>query len=160
MGYACPVCSVPQADEEHLANHLAFTALLGDADHEAWLDDHAPEWESLDPPALADRVVDSVPETEFPEVFEDTVPDEQRGHDHTHGRADDHGRGRAGEDASAPGHDGPVRADRDALDGEARAILDRARELTERRLEDERRPEDGESDERADETRGDEPETG
>jgi hypothetical protein len=158
MGYACPVCSDPQADGEHLANHLAFTALLGDADHEAWLDQNAPEWESLDPPALADRVVGSVPETEFPEVFEDTVPDERRGE--AHGRAHDHGHGRgdAGQ-ATAPEHDGPVRADRDSLDDEARAILDRARKLTEQRRDDGDHDERGSDGQQADDDRADEPET-
>jgi hypothetical protein len=73
MGYACPACSDPQADAGHLANHLAFTALLGDDDHEAWLDEHAPKWEEMGEADLADELVDHVEETEFPQLFEDTA---------------------------------------------------------------------------------------
>ena len=83
MGYACPVCEDPQADGEHLANHLAFTAMLGDADHEDWLDEHAPDWADTDPAELADRVTDHAEEREFPQVFEDTT-----GNGHDHGRGD------------------------------------------------------------------------
>ena len=82
MGYACPVCSTPQQDEEHLANHLAFTAMLGREDHGAWLDDHAPEWESLDPETLGSRVAEYAPEEEFPQAFEDTTDQHDRGHEH------------------------------------------------------------------------------
>lgn len=78
MGYACPVCGDPQRDAEHLANHLAFTAMLGREDHEAWLDDHASEWESLDPETLGSRVTEYAPEEEFPQAFEDTTDDHER----------------------------------------------------------------------------------
>lgn len=77
MGYACPVCEMPQADARHLANHLAFTALLGNDDHESWLDEHAPGWDDAGEDELAERVVDHASEVEFPQVFEDTT-----GHDH------------------------------------------------------------------------------
>ena len=80
MGFACPVCGDPQHDEEHLANHLAFTAMLGREDHGAWLDDHAPDWETLDPETLGSRVAEYAPEEEFPQMFEDTT--DGRGHDH------------------------------------------------------------------------------
>lgn len=72
MGYACPVCGHPQADEEHLANHLAFTALLGDDEHESWLAEHAPGWDEAGAAELADRVLDHTEEVEFPRVFENT----------------------------------------------------------------------------------------
>lgn len=75
MGYACPVCGDPQQDAGHLANHLAFTALLGDDEHEAWLDDHAPDWAEAGESELAGRVVDHAEEREFPQVFEDTATD-------------------------------------------------------------------------------------
>jgi hypothetical protein len=77
MGYACPVCETPQADARHLANHLAFTALLGNDDHESWLDEHAPGWDDAGEDELADRVVEHASEVEFPQMFEDTT-----GHDH------------------------------------------------------------------------------
>lgn len=82
MGYACPVCTDPQADATHLANHLAFTALTGGEDHEMWLDDHVPEWGQLGETELAERVVDNAEEREFPQVFEESGLDDH-GHDHT-----------------------------------------------------------------------------
>jgi hypothetical protein len=82
MGYACPVCGDPQADAEHLANHLAFSAMLRDADgHESWLDEHVPDWADRDETGLADAVTDHAEPTEFPQVFEDTV-DREHSHDH------------------------------------------------------------------------------
>ena len=73
MGYACPVCAAPQADGEHLANHLAFTAMLHGDDHESWLDEHVPEWDERTPDALAAAVVDLAEETDHGTVFEDTT---------------------------------------------------------------------------------------
>lgn len=73
MGYACPVCGDPQIDAAHLANHLAFTAMLGDDDHGAWLDQYAPGWAEAGEAELAERVVDRAEPVEFPQVFEDTV---------------------------------------------------------------------------------------
>ncbi|MFC4406519.1 DUF5810 domain-containing protein [Haloarchaeobius iranensis] len=120
MGYECPVCSVPHADAEHLANHLAFTAMLHGDEHEDWLAEHAPAWESASPESLAPVVADAVPETEFEQVFEDTTD----GHDHA-----------SFEDAVAEGvRDGnrgspPTTADHDE-------VLQEARELTRRMHED------------------------
>ena len=73
MGYACPVCGDPQADGSHLANHLAFTAMLGDDRHEECLHDHAPGWGDMGEAALAEVVVEHAAETAFPKVFEDTA---------------------------------------------------------------------------------------
>jgi len=84
MGYACPVCSDPQADAGHLANHLAFTAMTGGEDHEAWLDDHVDDWGSLGESELAEIVVDHADEREFPQVFEESGVD-----DHDHGSVED-----------------------------------------------------------------------
>jgi hypothetical protein len=108
MGYACPVCELPQADAEHLANHMAFTAVLGDADHEAWLDDRVPDWESRGPTELAPAVVEHAPEAEDPRVFEDTTDS----------------------DHAVP--DGLDRQRAEDLDGETERVLREARELTER----------------------------
>ena len=83
MGYACPVCETPQRDAEHLANHLAFTAMLhGDA-HEAWLDEYAPGGSEEGAAELAPIVVENAEETDYDEVFEERVP-EGGGHDHSH----------------------------------------------------------------------------
>ena len=123
MGYACPVCETPQADAGHLANHLAITAIARGGDHEAWLDDHVPDWSDLDEATLADRAVDHATETEYPQVFEDTT-----GGDHGAGDGDIDGL-----DPAALARRSAAFAD-DELDEEG--ILERARELTRRRRED------------------------
>jgi len=110
MGYACPVCEAPEADGEHLANHLAFTAMLHGGDHEAWLDGHVPDWDGLDPDALAAEVVEFADAVDHDTVFEDT----------TGGRPDV----RQGPGAIPP----------EDLDPEARRMLEEARELTRERL--------------------------
>jgi len=144
MGFACPVCSDPQADGGHLADHLAFTAMLGDQAHEAWLDEYAPGWAETGEAELADVVVDHVEETEFPQVFEDTAggldddaepPAERSGalfdDDHGDGLAHDHAH--QAPTGSDPAHD---RGGEDArMDEAAEAILEEAREMTRGRLE-------------------------
>jgi hypothetical protein len=90
MGYACPVCTDPQADATHLANHLAFTALARGGDHEDWLDEHVPEWDSMNEETLGEELVGMADDADYPQVFEDTT-DQGHGHDHQHDH--DHGRG-------------------------------------------------------------------
>jgi hypothetical protein len=124
MGYACPVCSDPQADADHLANHLAFTAMLRGGDHERWLAEHVPDWEQLDVDGLGERVAELAEDEEYPQVFEDTTGDD-RGHG---------GEGRPDADDLPPGAGSPPAA---PMDDEARAALEEARELTRRRLADE-----------------------
>ena len=138
MGYACPVCETPQADGEHLANHLAMIAMLhGDA-HEAWLDEHAPGWESSSPAELAERVVPHAPEREYPEHFEDTTGGAVQGHGGTHGHGGAHGgtHGHGGDPADGRLEDAIARQSgygRDpGLTGDAAEIYAEARELTER----------------------------
>lgn len=126
MGYACPVCEAPQADGEHLANHLAITAIMGREGHEGWLEEHAPDWEESTPSELADAVVEHVPETEFPQLFEDTSDGHGRGHGHA-------------------GHSTPTfeqemarqtaRSGRGDLTDETREVLAEAREMTEEMLD-------------------------
>ncbi len=86
MGYACPVCSTPQADATHLANHMAFTALIRSDDHESWLDENVPGWSERGEAELAEEVVKHAREEEFPQVFEDTV-NEAGEHQHDHERS-------------------------------------------------------------------------
>ncbi|MFC6756985.1 MULTISPECIES: DUF5810 domain-containing protein [Haloarcula] len=117
MGYACPVCSDPQADATHLANHLAFTALTGGDDHEAWLDEHVPEWGQFGETELAERVVDHAEEREFPQVFEESGTGE-------HNHADDLPPG-------ADSHRGAA-----SVSDEDAEVLAEARELTKEMLED------------------------
>jgi len=73
MGYACPVCETPQRDGEHLAHHLAFTAMLHGGDHEVWLDDRVTDWSDREPAGLAAEVTPHAEDAEYHEVFEDTV---------------------------------------------------------------------------------------
>lgn len=114
MGYECPVCEIPQADGGHLANHMAFTALVHEGDHEVWLDEAVPEWSEMGEDELAEVLIERAEETEFPQVFEDTTAGhEHHDHDHSHQRI-----------GSQPA----------ALDGDAQAVLDEARRLTEERL--------------------------
>ncbi len=127
MGYSCPVCDDPQADDIHLANHLAFTAIARGGDHETWLDEHIAEWGGMSEAELADAVTDHAEETEYPQMFEDTTGE----HDHRHGGADLP----PGTDQLTP--DG-------SLDAEAEAILAEAREMTRERLRDD--TDDGERD--------------
>lgn len=111
MGYACPVCDRPQADGEHLAHHLAFTALLHEAEHADWLNTHVPDWEQHDPEGLIPEVTEHATETEYPAVFEDTTPTDTHTTD------------------SMPAVD-PTGLESD-LDADAESILEEARRLTE-----------------------------
>jgi hypothetical protein len=146
MGYACPVCSDPQADAGHLANHLAFTAMLGDDDHETWLQEHVSGWTDMGERELAAAVSERVEETDFPQLFEDTAgglesgagaedpPEERSGalfeeheHEHEHGHFPTHDRDGLDpvDGASAP------------VDDETERVLEEAREMTRRMLDDE-----------------------
>ncbi|QLC33525.1 hypothetical protein EFA46_004695 [Halarchaeum sp. CBA1220] len=111
MGYACPVCDEHVPDAEHLADHLAFAAVTGASDHEAWLDEHAAGWEEGGTDDLAPRVTEHAETVEF-EV--ETEPVE--GHAHDHG----HGSNGPAVDTSGAG----------ALGGEAQRILEEAAEMT------------------------------
>ncbi len=143
MGYACPVCSDPQADGGHLANHLAFTAILGDDAHEAWLDEHVPDWGQMGEAELADVAAEKVEAAEFPQVFEDTVGGLDDGGDPPAERSgalfDDagHSHGQAGHDhADADrARDGAAGDGRGPTDEEAAEILEEAREMTRRMLD-------------------------
>ena len=130
MGYACPVCADPQADAVHLANHLAFTALARGGDHEDWLDETVPEWESLDEETLADALRDHADEMEYPQVFEDTTGQ----HDHGEDR-DGTGGGQGGDVPDAMLEQARAQLD-DADVADAEDVLAEARELTAKRRED------------------------
>lgn len=121
MGYACPVCDTSHSDDVHLANHLAFTALLRGGDHEAFLDDHVPEWESHGDAYLAERVVEHAEETELPADI-DELSDSNTHRDH----------GAAGTFSETAIEDaGP-----DATSDEVQEILREAREMTNERRSD------------------------
>ncbi|MFC5365461.1 DUF5810 domain-containing protein [Salinirubrum litoreum] len=133
MGYACPVCEVPQQDAEHLANHLAFTALLHEDDHADWLDESVPDWREGGPEDLAPQVADLAEESDYDAVFEDTT-DDHAGHghaDHAHQHGD-----RTGHDLGVD----PAAAGRQAasaeLDAEAQSVLQEARAMTREMLDD------------------------
>ncbi|WP_410766493.1 DUF5810 domain-containing protein [Haloferax sp. DFSO60] len=144
MGFACPVCDAPQRDETHLANHLALQALVHGDDHEAWLDEHEPEWESMNADRLGPLVAEVAEEGEYDEVFEDTVDQRSRGdsladqhghgHDHTHGHQH---------------NTQPFDSNGEQLTGDAADIFQEARRLTEEMQADEDEVEDTKANEDA-----------
>ncbi|AUX07876.1 hypothetical protein AArcSl_0221 [Halalkaliarchaeum desulfuricum] len=124
MGYACPVCVVKQPDGEHLAHHLAFTAMLHGDEHETWLDEHAPGWENCGPEELAETVVEDAPEADVPDVD----------HAHSHGE-------------SIPAHDRRTPAGRGGgFDDEAASVLQEAQALTRAMMDDEEEKKEEEDD--------------
>ncbi|MFA1609402.1 DUF5810 domain-containing protein [Halobellus rubicundus] len=126
MGYACPVCETPQQDARHLANHLAFTAMVHGDEHEAWLDEHVPDWSELGEADLGPEVAELAPEADYDQVFEDTA--HAHGHEHDHGHDHRHG----GVDPASA-----AAAGQGSLDEETQRILAEARELTAEMLDDE-----------------------
>jgi hypothetical protein len=117
MSYVCPVCETPQADAEHLANHLAFTAMLRGGGHGEWLDERVPEWAAADPESLAPEVAEYVEETE-------TELDAEDGHDHDGGFEERLARG------GGYGRDAGMGGDALADGAEAREILEEAEAMT------------------------------
>ncbi|MFO7834737.1 MAG: DUF5810 domain-containing protein [Halohasta sp.] len=131
MGYLCPVCAEPFGDAAACANHLAVTAILHGEDHDAWLadavderaeaavDDTADDWESVPRVELAEIVADRAEET--------TDHDHPGEHSHTHPVDGSHEETTQGGPAIIES-----KAETAQLDADARAILEEARELTER----------------------------
>ncbi|MEF8799509.1 MAG: DUF5810 domain-containing protein [Halolamina sp.] len=159
MGYSCPVCETPQHDSEHLANHLAMTAMLHEDDHEAWLDDHVDGWAELTPPALGKRVVDAAEEVDYDEaaVEQADIPEEFRGDqaDASHEGGHQHDRGGVPE---VGGVDESAIQGADSLDEETEEVLAEARELTkERREQAAEGAEEGETDDEIGEAGGTDP---
>jgi hypothetical protein len=130
MGYACPVCDTPQRDGEHLAHHLAFTAMLHGGDHESWLDERVADWSEREPAELAAEVTPHAADAEYEEVFEDTVP---RGRPDV-GMGSGGAAGAADHDHAGHAHDRPADAgvpDPEAVDDpEVAEALREAREMT------------------------------
>ena len=144
MGYSCPVCGDPQADDEHLANHLAITAMIRGGDHEAFLDDHVPEWESMNESELGEQVVELAAEEEYPQVFEDTTGQDHahgqhhHAHEHDHAQRHDesaHDQGSAGHSSHDDLPPGANRLGDGNADGVPGDILTEAQELTRKRQE-------------------------
>jgi len=135
MGYACPVCTDPQADATHLANHLAFTALARGGDHEEWLDEHVPEWESMNEETLGDQIVDLADDTDYPQVFEDTTDQGVGDHQHDHADGHDHQHGRGTQDISDAMLSEAESALADEDVGTPDEVMAEARELTRKRRE-------------------------
>ena len=130
MGYSCPVCGAPQHDDEHLANHLAMTAMLHGEDHEAWLDDHLADWSEHTPPELAAEIVEDAEEIDYDEATSERadIPTEDAdSHDHTHDHAGGHPTEELADPAEVP--------DSGFLDEAAEAVVAEAREMTEKRRE-------------------------
>ena len=135
MGYACPVCAVPQRDGEHLAHHLAFTAMIHGDDHETWLDEHVPDWDGMSPAELAERTVPHVDSAAYDEVFEDTA---DRNTDAERGRPDVDLDAHDGHGQHDRGNHGPIdTSDLETADPETRAAVREARERTRKMRADE-----------------------
>ena len=111
MGYACPVCEAPQVNAEHLANHLAFTAIIHGDEHETWLDERVDDWGAMDPETLGPRVAEHATEVEVDAPEPDH--DDRRG--------------------GTPAFDQQTD---DAMSAQDRAVLEEAREMTRQMLED------------------------
>ena len=141
MGYACPVCDTPQRDGEHLAHHLAFTAMLHGGDHESWLDERVTDWSDREPAELAAEVTPHADDAEYDEVFEDTVPrgrpdvgmgsggnaaSPDHDHAHDHGSGHDHAHGTDPDPSPGAGVPDPESVDDPAV---AEALRE-AREMT------------------------------
>jgi hypothetical protein len=145
MGYACPVCESPQVDGRHLANHLAFTAMIHGGDHEQWLDEHAPNWEEAGEDALAARVVSKARETPFPPTDLGDDHDHDGNHTHpndgattSHPRTNQGGHGRTDRaDEIAP----PIETTESENERSVETVLAEARAMTERMIEDGERSE-------------------
>lgn len=138
MGYACPVCDVPQQDGEHLADHMAFTAMTYGDEHESWLDEHVPDWSSSGTAELAPRVTEVAEEASYETVFEDTVHDHAGAHEHDSLFDDEATAGGNGVNAADARERGSG-----ALDAEAQAVLEEAQEMTREMLDSE---EEGDAD--------------
>lgn len=143
MGYRCPVCEAPQLDGEHLANHLAFTAMIRSEEHEAWLDDHVPDWKERRPAELAEEVTPLAPEEDLPDEVEDADT-----HDHVPGR--ERGRGAYSE------RQRELRErEREELTGEAAEVMADARAMTRKMHERAEESDDGPDDADRDDAEGD-----
>jgi hypothetical protein len=130
MAYRCPVCDNPETDAEHLANHLAFTAVIREDGHEDWLDEHVPGWGEENPETLAPKVAEAVPAVDVPE-FDD---DGHGGHDHGARLEDElakQGSHRGPGAAGAGDAGGAPAGGRGDLSEEAAGVMQEARELTE-----------------------------
>jgi hypothetical protein len=138
MGYLCPVCEEPFADDQQCANHLAVTAILHGGPHETWLADAVADREAIDD-------WESVPREELAEVVADLAEettDHDHPGDHTHPIAD--GQPVDGEQPVTGGHQSATQGqpaitesnpETAQLDAEAQSILSEARELT-RKMQD------------------------
>lgn len=130
MAYRCPVCDTPETDAEHLANHLAFTAVIRGDGHEDWLDEHVPAWGDDDPDSLAPKVAEAVPEVDVPELDDG---DDGGGHDHG-GRLEDRlaeGAGHRGPGAAGAGDAGAAAGGRGDRTEDVAGVLQEAQRLTE-----------------------------
>lgn len=111
MGYLCPVCEEAEIDAEHLANHMAFTAILRSSEHEDWLDENASEWTDMAPETLGPIVAEHAEEVDLDIPDDEGFPEER------------------------PMPSQQVGYDQDSLSEHDREILEEAREMTREMLE-------------------------
>ena len=126
MSYLCPVCAAPFGGGEPLADHLAVTAILHGGDHEAWLDDTVADWDGLSRATLGERVIDHAETTDDHEH----VGEHEHGGDHSHSEPEPASGLPNGIDAAGAGRNGGALDADTAVDADAQAIIEEARELT------------------------------
>jgi hypothetical protein len=97
-------------------------------EHESWLDEHVPDWSSAGSAELAPQVTELAEEAPYETVFEDTVHD-HAGHAHDDDSLFDDGSANAGASDRVDAASARERGS-GALDAEAQAVLDEAREMT------------------------------
>jgi hypothetical protein len=124
VSYLCPVCAAPFGGGKPLADHLAVTAILHGGDHETWLNDTVADWASLSRADLGERVVDHA---ETADDHEHIGEHSHSDHEHSHSDPEPasglpNGIDAAGSRREAGGNT--------AVDADAQAIIDEARELT------------------------------
>lgn len=73
MGYGCPICGEVHPDGTHLAHHVAVAASLDREDHQSWLAEYAPNWESMGPEELAPIVTERAESIETRELEDPPV---------------------------------------------------------------------------------------
>ena len=124
MSYLCPVCAAPFGGGKPLADHLAVTAILHGGDHETWLNDTVADWASLSRADLGERVVDHA---ETADDHDHIGEHSHSDHEHSHSDPEPASGLPNGIDAAVSRREAGGNT---AVDADAQAIIEEARELT------------------------------
>jgi hypothetical protein len=127
-----------------------MTAMLGREDHASWLNEYTPGWDEAGEAELAPRVAEYAAETEFPQVFEDTVGGLDGSEDPADPLEERSGALFADEGlpSESPHAGGDGRGtDMQTLSDETQTAIKKAREMTRAMLEDDETADNDERDE-------------